>query len=620
MGRPRRRGRCRRGAGQRRAARHHRARAARRAVDAAHPRPRPDHGAGAGADGGRRALVVADALAWILACSVVRGVGFGILTVTGSAVVGHLAPPGAAGADGRGLRARGRRAQPGAAARPACRRSTLVGFAPVLLRGGAAAARHPGRARPRPPRPAHTGPGRAPVPGARRPATGPAAAPAAGGLLAAVVPPTAVLLAATMAGGALLTFLPQVTSSGTAGLALLLMGPRPPRRASAPATSPMPDPAAASGWLAPLLVVTAAGHDGLRLGRPATAPTGWLLVGALLCGTGYGALQNLTLVSAFHRAGPGRVDETSTLWNVGFDGGTALGAVRRRRRRVALGLPDGVRRGRGRLRARAGGRPRVSLRPSSGAAGHREQRRDDLRPGPPAAGPGGPCRRRRAAGHRGRPRPAPRRAAAGTSDPAAPCTTRVGTAIRWTSSGAPSSSPVTSQWLPAAAGSWLRSNIAPAAARARASSNPGPANTRSAATDQATTDSRSVQSGSGGGSSNHRASSAVGPGSAAGSTPPAAAVATRVSEATSSGRRSARRLGDPAAHREPDQVRGGAEQLDEGRAVLLERVAVVRRSAGRARGRPSGVAVVVAHDAAPAVGDRPAEPDVPRVAWTPPHR
>ena len=26
-------------------------------------------------------------------------------------------------------------------------------------------------------------------------------------------------------------------------------------------------------------------------------------------------------------AGPGRVDETSTVWNVGFDGGTALGAV-----------------------------------------------------------------------------------------------------------------------------------------------------------------------------------------------------------------------------------------------------------------------------------------------------
>ena len=129
-----------------------------------------------------------------------------------------------------------------------------------------------------------------------------------------------------MAGGALLTFLPQVTSSGTAGLALLLMGVT--AAASRFGAGHLADagPRGGHGWLAPLLVVTAAGTTACAWGaRDGT--TGWLLAGALLCGTGYGALQNLTLVSAFHRAGPGRVDETSTVWNVGFDGGTALGAV-----------------------------------------------------------------------------------------------------------------------------------------------------------------------------------------------------------------------------------------------------------------------------------------------------
>jgi len=272
------------------------------------------------------ALVVADTLPWILACSVVRGVGFGILTVTGSAVVGHLAPPALRGrmVGVYGLAV----AVPNLVLLPAGVPAVdAVGFAPVLLVAalpllGIPAALALGHLVRPAPAPAPV----APVPGAPSPDTGEAAVPAPQGLLAAVVPPTVVLLAATMAGGALLTFLPQVTSPGTAGVALLLMGIA--AAASRFGAGHLADagPRGGHGWLAPLLVVTAAGTTACAWGA-GDGTTGWLLAGALLCGTGYGALQNLTLVSAFHRAGPGRVDETSTVWNVGFDGGTALGAV-----------------------------------------------------------------------------------------------------------------------------------------------------------------------------------------------------------------------------------------------------------------------------------------------------
>jgi len=268
------------------------------------------------------ALVVSDALPWILLCSVVRGVGFGILTVTGSAVVGHLAP----------ARLRGRMvgvyglavAIPNLVLLPAGVPAVdLVGYTPVLLVAalpvlGIPSALALGRLVRPAPAPV------APVAGAAEQPPG-GTAPA-GGLLEAVVPPTLVLLAATMAGGALLTFVPQVTTSGTAGVALLLMGAA--AAASRFGAGHLADsgPRGGQPWLAPLLLVTAAGTAACAWGAHEDA-TGWLLAGGVLCGTGYGALQNLTLVSAFQRAGTGRVDETSTVWNVGFDGGTALGSV-----------------------------------------------------------------------------------------------------------------------------------------------------------------------------------------------------------------------------------------------------------------------------------------------------
>jgi hypothetical protein len=147
------------------------------------------------------------------------------------------------------------------------------------------------------------------------------------GLLAAVGPPTIVLLSATLAGGALLTFIPQVTSSGLAGLALLLMGVAAAAARYGAGHLADAGPDAGQPWLAPLLLLTAAGTAVCAWGSRDDLADWWLLAGGMLAGAGYGALQNLTLVSAFHRAGPGRVDQTSTVWNAGFDGGTAIGSV-----------------------------------------------------------------------------------------------------------------------------------------------------------------------------------------------------------------------------------------------------------------------------------------------------
>lgn len=195
----------------------------------------------------------------------------------------------------------------------------LVGFAPVLLLAalpvlGVPAAVALGRLVER-----HAPP---PAPAARD-----GVSPAEPGLLRAVAAPTTVLLASTLAGGALITFLPQLTSSGVAGVALLLMGSA--AAASRYGAGHLADrgPGAGEVWLGPLLLLTALGTAASAWGARSDASDGWLLLGALVCGTGYGALQNLTLDSAFHRAGPGRVAGTSSIWNIGFDSGTALGSV-----------------------------------------------------------------------------------------------------------------------------------------------------------------------------------------------------------------------------------------------------------------------------------------------------
>jgi predicted MFS family arabinose efflux permease len=125
----------------------------------------------------------------------------------------------------------------------------------------------------------------------------------------------------TMAGGVVLTFLPlAVPGSGvfSAASALLVVG----------ITS------TASRWwagrfgdrrdprllLAPGLIACAIGTACLPLGGVI------LLLGALLFGTGFGLLQNSTLILMMGRVSKSEFGLGSTLWNAAFDAGTGIGA------------------------------------------------------------------------------------------------------------------------------------------------------------------------------------------------------------------------------------------------------------------------------------------------------
>lgn len=73
--------------------------------------------------------------------------------------------------------------------------------------------------------------------------------------------------------------------------------------------------------LAPGLVVSACGMAVLPQGGPAT------LAGALLFGAGAGLLQNATLMLTMDRVADDERGLGSTLWNVSFDAGTGVGAL-----------------------------------------------------------------------------------------------------------------------------------------------------------------------------------------------------------------------------------------------------------------------------------------------------
>jgi predicted MFS family arabinose efflux permease len=133
-----------------------------------------------------------------------------------------------------------------------------------------------------------------------------------------------VLFVMTLAGGGLVTFLPIERPDGVlATVALLLFGIT----------------GAVTRWRAGLL----ADRMGSRLLLPLAMVVGavglvvtaaglwagdaWVLLGAAVFGAGYGAVQNLTLVTAFARAGEGGTTTASAMWNASFDAGTALGAL-----------------------------------------------------------------------------------------------------------------------------------------------------------------------------------------------------------------------------------------------------------------------------------------------------
>jgi predicted MFS family arabinose efflux permease len=250
----------------------------------------------------------------LLAVSAVRGIGFALLTVIGATLTSAVAPPGrhgeTVGLYGLAI------AVPNLVGIPLGVALTQAGHFPVvaalaacpvlalpfaLRLGGRPVAGDAGRAEP--------------------------GALSSRAVLAVALAPSIVLMLVTAAGGGLVTFLPiQRPSGALATVALLVFGTA----------------SALARWRAGVLVdrigprlllpsallcVTAGvGAVGLCLvgGRSYDA---LLVVAAGVFGLGYGAVQNLTLVIAFARAGAAGAPTASALWNAAFDTGTAIGAV-----------------------------------------------------------------------------------------------------------------------------------------------------------------------------------------------------------------------------------------------------------------------------------------------------
>jgi predicted MFS family arabinose efflux permease len=259
---------------------------------------------------------LSSSLAPLLVLSAIRGVGFALLTVIGATLTGDVAPISrrgeAIGIYGLSI------ALPNLVGVPAGVALTQAGhFATVAVLAACPVLAVPFALRL----------GRSPDPAAAvRPGPDGSDALSHRGVLIVALAPSIVLMLVTAAGGGLVTFLPIERPSGAlATLALLVFG----------AT------AAVARWRAGILV----DRVGSRLLLPtsllaASAGMGavalclvggsaydvLLVVGAAVFGFGYGAVQNVTLVIAFARAGAAGAATASALWNGAFDTGTALGA------------------------------------------------------------------------------------------------------------------------------------------------------------------------------------------------------------------------------------------------------------------------------------------------------
>ncbi|WP_027941077.1 MFS transporter [Amycolatopsis taiwanensis] len=250
-------------------------------------------------------------LGWVLAVSAVRGVGFGMVAVAGSALVAELVP-----AHSRG-RALGWYGVAVGLPQVLCLPLGVwlaehIGFTPVFLATGtlsvlAAAAI---RTRPRPEEP-----------------SGNRAFKADGGSLRPFGRPFTVLIAAACALGGVTSFLPLALGEpSVAPVALfLLSGAVIVGRWAAGVFS---DRAGTGRLLVPSVLACVIGMGGFGL---ATAPFGdgamLPATAAVVYGLGFGALQNDTLLIMFRHAGPRGHGAASTAWNMAYDAGTGIGAV-----------------------------------------------------------------------------------------------------------------------------------------------------------------------------------------------------------------------------------------------------------------------------------------------------
>ncbi|PSL05889.1 putative MFS family arabinose efflux permease [Haloactinopolyspora alba] len=266
----------------------------------------------------------------VVAVSGLRGVGFGLLTVVGSALIAMLLP---VGERGRGSALYGLAVGvPNVAGLPAGvwlaehvgHRTVFVVAAVVAAAGTAAAAVMPhidpvrhGHRRRSADEPRWEGDGRAEDEGG---AGGP------GVPVAALLLPAVALVTTALAAGGVVTFLAVAVPHATAvsgalfsyGLASIVG-----RSAAGVLSDRMRRPVT----VIPGVVAGTAGMALLAAAAAGTAVTPSVLAGAGLLGLGFGAVQSDTLITMFHRTGPRGYGKASTVWNVAYDGGFGIGSV-----------------------------------------------------------------------------------------------------------------------------------------------------------------------------------------------------------------------------------------------------------------------------------------------------
>ncbi|WP_046470833.1 MFS transporter [Allosalinactinospora lopnorensis] len=260
------------------------------------------------------AYVASPDLTWVLTVSAVRGAGFGMVVVAGSALVAELVPAAQRG------RAAGLYGM--AVGLPHVLMLPLgvwyvqnVGFGAVFvitaLLGVLVVPLMAMMSGPR--ATVHGDPAGSGRPSSRT--------------LRPLAAPWAVLLGTACAMGGVTSFLAlALGDSGAAPVALLLLslGVILGRWGAGVCT----DRIGEGRLMLPGLAASALGMVGLAAATEIDTGAGVLAAGAaVLYGTSFGAVQNDTLVTMFHRAGPGGGGTASTVWNVGYDAGTGIGSV-----------------------------------------------------------------------------------------------------------------------------------------------------------------------------------------------------------------------------------------------------------------------------------------------------
>ncbi|MFC5995623.1 MFS transporter [Pseudonocardia hispaniensis] len=259
-------------------------------------------------------LVLSAELGPVLAVCAVRGIGFGLLTVAGSALVAELvSPPEHGRATARYGLAVG---LPQLAALPAgVAVAGQYGFPVVFLVGAMPLLGVP----------------LVPFIGLR-PASGPASHPAerVERLRRSAVGPVLAMLACSTAQGGLVTFLPLAAADPDLVAPIALFGTAAGALAGRLAAGELVDRRDLAGrllWPGVLMVTAGMAAEVLAAGVSGAAGGAGLVAGALVVGVGFGLVQNDALVALFAAAGPQRYGTASAVWNIAYDAGTAAGAV-----------------------------------------------------------------------------------------------------------------------------------------------------------------------------------------------------------------------------------------------------------------------------------------------------